>query len=423
VGKRKPKNKPTVIHPCLSSSEARGKRGGGVGKKASVRTKKSGKVVHVRRPLQKVYENSVDHSSESDWDFSPPNQREAAISQQLTKTSSSEVPSIQQTIPSSCNSTFTSNKESSNQTQLRQDFDSNKDGLSREPLSGFACVQPKGMHTVEELQFQTHHVPTTAVARCNKNMSKMVDCSENGLSRARYRKNVHSRNSRHLSHAEHKLSEGSSQNMDQFSCHLQLNSEQNVTKHCHSTSQRLGESPCLHSGLPNSKLSASHMSSTSTKASRLTHYSTITATIATGACLQPQQQEVHDLNQMVSTMNIDDTNLCSLTGFKLNQNPDFNATFRLTDFHPKFSSTPCTKRVINPGIVCHTPLQTIGSKLSTFQHDGHDAANGSTGQNEEVTVWAPETPAHLMVSLTRGREGCKRHSCTGDLCVIDDTLG
>jgi len=80
VGKRKPKNKPTVIHPCLSSSEARGKRSGGVGKKASVRTKKSGKVVHVRRPLQNVYENSVDHSSESDWDFSPPNQREAAIS-------------------------------------------------------------------------------------------------------------------------------------------------------------------------------------------------------------------------------------------------------------------------------------------------------------------------------------------------------
>jgi len=168
------------------------------------------------------------------------------------------------------------------------------------------------------------------------------------------------------------------------------------------------------------------MSSTSTKACStvgLTDYSTNTATIATGACLQPQQQEVRHLNQMVSTMNIDDTNLCSLTGFKLNQNPDFNATFCLTDFHPKFSSTPCTKRVINPGIVCHTPLQTIGSKLSTFQHDGHNAANGSSGQNEEVTVWAPETPAHLMVSLTRGRERCKRHSCTGDLCVIDDTLG
>jgi len=225
----------------------------------------------------------------------------------------------------------------------------------------------------------------------------MVDCSENGLSRARYRKN--SRNSRHLSHAEHKLSEGSSQNMDQFSCHLQLNSEQNVTKHCHSTSQRLGKSACLHSGLPNSKLYASHMSSTSTKASStvgLTHYSTNTATIATGACLQPQQQEVRHLNQMVSTMNIDDTNLCSLTGFKLNQNPDFNATFRLTDFHPKFSSTPCTRRVINPGIVCHTPLQTIGSKLTTFQHDGHNAAN--------TLPWIADLCTHHLTSAGGGRE-------------------
>ena len=439
VGRKKPKNK--VIPPCLSSAHARGRRrGGGVGKKTSVRTKKSSnlsKVVQVRKPLQKVNENSVDSGSDSDIVSAPlPNRRAAARPQQVTKTSRFDVMPMQQSVPCSCVPTCTSNTENTIQSQPRQDFsdyDSNSGGVSQGSTqvadrgNALTFAQPKSTHKVEESQLQSQQFSQSSF------------------------------NSTHPSRAEHKLSGGSSQNMDQTSCHLQLTklnppqpssnhptsrvcsyppySEQNI-KRCHLTSQRLGEPSHFHSSPPKS-IPTSHMPSTSTmvpSVARLTHYSTSAATKTTSTsrtCLQWKQQEVCDLNQMVSTMNIEDKTPRSLTGVKLNQNSEYNTTFSLTDFHPKFASTPYTaKRVTRHGIVCHTPLTIVAtpSKSNVFrgtEQDGYNTAGGSGGQNEDVSVWAPETPAHLMVSLRRGssRERCRRRSCTGDLCVIDDTLG
>ena len=402
---------------CLSENptSTRGKQGGGaVRKKVPARGRKSSKpskVVHLRRPLQEVDENSVDSGSESDQDFmSGPSSkwRTTPVSHILTQTGRSDASPKPHNVLQSRLSSCVTDTESSLQTQTVQESN-DEGGCGQDSTQSYGYRHKATVENIEESQnhnFSSNYAPGTSTITQSK-----IGKDKSSLSQA----------------STCKLS-APFQNVVQTFHHFQESQSVSTdTQSIADSFHQFHDSPKQPPSNPTSlkvhrvaKLPQCNHVVDAPKPLAFREHQLLASTAATTpdpsrTCLKGGK--VCDLSQMVSTMNIEDNVSRFLTSIDIHE----NSGLHLSAFQPNSASTPYTRRITRHRSVHYTPLTSI-TRATLVSCQGPDSTV-SDSTNSDVTILAPETPPHLMQSLQRRRLGCRgRSSSTGEICVIDDTF-
>jgi len=386
-------------------TSSRGKQGdGAVRKKVPARGRrsiKSSKVVHLRRPLQEVDENSVDSGSESDQDFmsgSSSKWRTAPVSHILTQTGRPDVSPKPRNVLQSHLSSCVADTESSLQTQTVQESNS-RDECGQESTQLYRFKHKTTMEESQSQNFSSNYVPGTSMITQPK-ISEEDESSLGQSSSCKLSENVvetfhHFQESQSASTDTQSVADS----FHQFHTSPKQPPSYSASSKVHGVAKLYQCNHVVSAPKPMAFREHQLLASTAAKTPEPSR-----------TCLK--EHKMCDLSQMVSTMNIEDKGPCRSIIF--NENSDLH----LSAFQPNSASTPYSKKITRHRSVHCSPLTSISRASCRVPGS---TVNDST--ISDVTILAPETPPHLMQSLQRRRLRRRAHSSsTGEICVVDDTF-